>query len=122
MPISVIQRTRAIRGFLPSFSGTDTASGIVTPYPPKSSGMSRAEIRPLREVASIVRHGEDRAWGCDSAQRMRAQWEQRRGSLGRERAGDQDGPAERPAQPFQPADQVDGGADRGEVQPVGRTD
>ena len=34
----------------------------------------------------------------------------------------QDRPVERPAQPFQPADQIDGGADRGEVEPVGRAD
>ena len=42
--------------------------------------------------------------------------------FGGEDARDQDGLVERPAQPFQPADQIDGGADRREIQPIGSTD
>ena len=38
------------------------------------------------------------------------------------RARNQDRPVERPAQSLQPADQVDGRTDRGEIQPVGRAD
>ena len=41
--------------------------------------------------------------------------------LGGDRAGEEDATPERATQAFEPADQVDGGADRGEVQPVGGT-
>ena len=66
--------------------------------------------------------GEDGARCGDAAQRVFAQRHRRRGGLGRDRDRDQHRPAERPAQPLHPAKQVDRGADRGEVQPVGRAD
>ena len=71
---------------------------------------------------SRIRQGEDGARRRDAAQPVFAQRRQRRGGLGGDRARDQHRPAERPAQPLQPPDQVDRGADRGEVQPVGRAD
>jgi hypothetical protein len=48
-----------------------------------------------------------------------AQRHQHRGGLGGDRARDQHWPAEQPAQPLQPADQIDRGANGGEVQPIG---
>ena len=53
---------------------------------------------------------------------MFAERYQRCSGLGSNRAGDQHLPPERPAQPLQPTDEVDCGADRGEIQPIGRTD
>jgi hypothetical protein len=40
-----------------------------------------------------VRQGEDRAWRCDTAERMRSKRDQRRLRLGGKRAGDKDGVA-----------------------------
>src|SRR6266478_2853539 len=53
---------------------------------------------------------------------MRSERYQRYSGLGGECARDKDGLVERPAEPFQPADQIDGGADRREIQPIGSTD
>ena len=53
---------------------------------------------------------------CDS---KRDQW--RSGFRG-EGARDEDGLAERTAEALQAADQIDGGTDRGEIEPVGRAD
>ena len=75
-----------------------------------------------KTVGSILRHGEDGAGRCDTAQRMRSERDQRHIGFGGERARDQDGLAERPAEPFEPADQINGGTDRREIQPVGGTD
>ena len=40
----------------------------------------------------------------------------------RDRAGDEDGSFERPAEPFEPADQIHRRTDRSEIQPVSRAD
>ena len=50
-----------------------------------------------RPVGSIFRHGEDGAWRCDTAQRMRSERLQRHSGLGGECARDKDGLVERPA-------------------------
>jgi TetR/AcrR family transcriptional repressor of nem operon len=69
---------------------------------------------------SSIRQREDGAGCGDTAQRVFAERHQRRGGLGGDGTRDQHRPAERPAQPLQPADQIDRRADGGEVQPVGR--
>ena len=46
----------------------------------------------------------------------------RSSGLGGECARDKDDLVERPAQPLQPADQIDGGTDRGEIQAIGGAD
>jgi SAM-dependent methyltransferase len=74
------------------------------------------------KFASILGQGEDRARGRDSAEDMRSERDQRRFGLGGERARHENRLAERPAQPFQPADQIDGGADRREIQAIGGAD
>ena len=53
---------------------------------------------------------------------MRSECDQRRVGLSRERTRHQHRLAERPAQPLEPADQIDGGADRREIQAVGSAD
>jgi hypothetical protein len=53
---------------------------------------------------SRIRQGEDGAGHRDATQHVFAQRHQRRGDLGGDRARDQHRPAERPAQPLQPAE------------------
>src|SRR5262249_37635519 len=53
---------------------------------------------------------------------MRSKKNHRHVGFGSDRARDQDDTFEGPAQPFQPADEVDGRADRGEIEPVGGAD
>lgn len=69
---------------------------------------------------SVLRQSEDRA-GLD-AQHVLAERDQCRCRLRRDGARDQHVVAHGLAQSFEPADQIDGGADRGEVQPVGGAD
>jgi hypothetical protein len=78
--------------------------------PPIADGPKR-QIFTTRIVLSAtnrsrLRHGEDGAWRCETAQRMRSERYQRYPGLGGECARDMDVLAERPAQPLQPADQV----------------
>src|SRR5215470_19118185 len=73
-------------------------------------------------AGSILRQGEDHAWRCNAAERMCSERDQRRLRLGGKRAGHEDRLAQRFAQPLQPADQVDGGADGGEIQAIRRAD
>ena len=75
-----------------------------------------------KKAGSILRQGEDRAGRCDTAERMRSKRDQRRLCLGGKRAGHKDRLAQRFAQPLQPADQIDGGADGGEIQAIRRAD
>src|SRR6476661_4603021 len=72
--------------------------------------------------ALVVGHGVDGAGSGDTAQRMRSERYQFCGGLCGKCARNQDGSAERPAKPLKPADEIDGGTDRGEVQPVRRSD
>ena len=53
---------------------------------------------------------------------MFAERHQRRAGLGSDRTRDQHGVAERPAQSLEPADEIDRGADGGEIEPVGGAD
>src|SRR6267142_1514011 len=64
------------------------------------------------ECMSIFRQCEDRTRRGDAAQVVLTQRDQPRAGLRCDRARDQYAAAERPAQPFEPADQVDGGAGR----------
>ena len=80
-----------------------------------------ASLHPGYDI-QLLRQGEHRAWRCDAAEWMRAERDQRRVGLGRERARHQHRPAERPAQSFEPAHEIDGGTDRGEVEPIGGAD
>src|SRR6516165_11575638 len=74
------------------------------------------------QARSRTRQGEDRARRGDAAQLMFAERHQRRAGLGSDRTRDQHGVAERPAQSLEPADEVDRGADGGEIEPVGGAD
>ncbi len=53
---------------------------------------------------------------------MRSERDQRQLRLGGKRAGHKDCLAQRFAQPLQPADQIDGGADGGEIETIRRAD
>src|SRR6476661_8809224 len=53
---------------------------------------------------------------------MRSERYQRYSGLGGECARDKDGLVERLAQPLEPANQIDGGTDRREIEPVSSTD
>src|SRR5262249_6262174 len=57
-----------------------------------------------------------------NAERMRSKRDQRHLRLGGKCAGHKDRLAQRFAQPLQPADQIDGGADGGEIQAIRRAD
>ena len=53
---------------------------------------------------------------------MRSERNKRRGGRGGEGARDKDGPVERPAETLEAADQIDGGANRREIEPVSGAD
>src|SRR5262249_58052119 len=76
------------------------------------------EAHLLDGAGSILRQGEDHAWRCNAAERMRSERDQRRLRLSGKRGGYEDRLAQRFAQPLQPADQIDGGADGGATQPI----
>ena len=71
--------------------------------------------RLASRAGSTLRQGEDHARRCDTAERMRSKRDQRRRRFGGKRAGHKDRLAQWFAQPLQPADQIDGGADGGEI-------
>ena len=71
---------------------------------------------------SRLRQGEDGAGRGNAAQEMFAERNQCRCRLSGNCAGDQHTAAERAAQTFESADQIDCRADRGEVQPAGSAD
>src|SRR6516162_7583235 len=79
-------------------------------------------VAKFPQARSRIRQGEDRARRGDAAQLMFAERHQRRAGLGSDRTRDQHGVAERPAQSLEPADEVDRGADGGEIEPVGGAD
>jgi YD repeat-containing protein len=81
-----------------------------------ATGCRKPAVKPhQKKVGSILRQGEDQAWRCDTAERMRSKRDQRHLRLGGKRAGHKDRLAQRFAQPLQPADQIDGRADGGEI-------
>jgi hypothetical protein len=59
--------------------------------------LQNRDVHGVAQVGSILRHSEDSAWRCDTAQRMRSEWYQRYAGLGGERVRDQDNLVERPA-------------------------
>src|SRR4029077_10538641 len=90
--------------------------------PKKACWAARSKIMRRRTSRSRIGQREDGARCGDAAEHVFAQRQQRRRSLGGNRARDQHRSAEWPAQPLNPADKVDGGADGVEVQPVGSAD
>src|SRR5262249_43826973 len=75
----------------------------------------RAARPHQKKAGSILRECEHQAWRCDTAERMRSKRDQRHLRLGGKCAGHKDRLAQRFAQPLQPADQIDGGADGGGI-------
>ena len=59
--------------------------------------LQNRDVRGVAQIGSILRHSEDSAWRCDTAQRMRSEWYQRYAGLGGERVRDKDDLVERPA-------------------------